>query len=99
MLINQLTWTPGQGWDTVASSDETVPADVVRRRYGLLDGRQAKLADIAAIWGITSKMWATTAEFSAVMAPQLSMWALGTTRMWVGAWGAMSRKAMQRSSS
>lgn len=30
-------------------------ADVVRRRYGLLDGRQAKLSDIAAIWGITAE--------------------------------------------
>ena len=30
-------------------------ADVVRRRYGLLDGRQAKLADIAQIWGITAE--------------------------------------------
>ncbi len=30
-------------------------ADVVRRRYGLLDGRQARLADIAAIWGITAE--------------------------------------------
>ncbi len=30
-------------------------ADVVRRRYGLLDGRQAKLADIAAVWGITAE--------------------------------------------
>ncbi|WP_098462039.1 sigma-70 family RNA polymerase sigma factor [Propionicimonas paludicola] len=30
-------------------------ADVVRRRYGLLDGRQAKLADIAEIWGITAE--------------------------------------------
>ncbi|MFZ1412198.1 MAG: sigma-70 family RNA polymerase sigma factor [Micropruina sp.] len=29
--------------------------DVVRRRYGLLDGRQAKLADIAAVWGITAE--------------------------------------------
>ena len=47
----------------------------------------------AAIWGMTSKMWATTAELAAVMPLQLSMWALGTTRMWVGAWGAMSRKA------
>ena len=28
-------------------------ADVVRRRYGLMDGRQAKLADIAAIWALT----------------------------------------------
>ena len=27
----------------------------MRRRYGLLDGRQAKLADIAAIWGITAE--------------------------------------------
>ncbi len=26
-------------------------ADVVRRRYGLLDGRQAKLADIGQVWG------------------------------------------------
>lgn len=30
-------------------------ADVVRRRYGLVDGRQAKLADIAAVWGITAE--------------------------------------------
>ena len=30
-------------------------ADVVRRRYGLMDGRQAKLADIAAVWGITAE--------------------------------------------
>ena len=29
--------------------------DVVRRRYGLLDGRQAKLADIASVWGITAE--------------------------------------------
>ena len=30
-------------------------ADVVRRRYGLVDGRQAKLADIGAVWGITAE--------------------------------------------
>ena len=30
-------------------------ADVVRRRYGLLDGRQAKLADIGSHWGITAE--------------------------------------------
>ncbi|MDR1711864.1 MAG: sigma-70 family RNA polymerase sigma factor [Propionibacteriaceae bacterium] len=30
-------------------------ADVIRRRYGLLDGRQAKLADIAEVWGITAE--------------------------------------------
>ena len=30
-------------------------ADVVRRRYGLLDGRQAKLADIGTVWGITAE--------------------------------------------
>jgi len=30
-------------------------ADVVRRRYGLIDGRQAKLADIGALWGITAE--------------------------------------------
>ena len=30
-------------------------ADVVRRRYGLHDGRQAKLADIGAMWGITAE--------------------------------------------
>ena len=29
--------------------------DVVRRRYGLLDGRQAKLADIGTQWGITAE--------------------------------------------
>ncbi|WP_130866749.1 sigma-70 family RNA polymerase sigma factor [Acidipropionibacterium timonense] len=30
-------------------------ADVVRRRYGLIDGRQAKLADIGKVWGITAE--------------------------------------------
>jgi len=30
-------------------------ADVVRRRYGLVDGRQAKLADIGKVWGITAE--------------------------------------------
>lgn len=30
-------------------------ADVVRRRYGLLDGRVTKLQDIAAVWGITAE--------------------------------------------
>ncbi|WZX00292.1 sigma-70 family RNA polymerase sigma factor [Propioniciclava soli] len=38
----------------LASLDER-SADVVRRRYGLLDGRQAKLADIAQVWGITAE--------------------------------------------
>jgi RNA polymerase sigma factor (sigma-70 family) len=38
----------------LASLDER-SADVVRRRYGLIDGRQAKLADIGAIWGITAE--------------------------------------------
>ncbi len=38
----------------LASLDER-SADVVRRRYGLLDGRQAKLVDIAAVWGITAE--------------------------------------------
>ena len=39
---------------------------------------------------MTSKQWATTAEFSGVMAPQDLMWALGITRKCVGAWGSMS---------
>ena len=38
----------------LATLDER-SADVVRRRYGLLDGRQARLADIAAVWGITAE--------------------------------------------
>ena len=42
----------GGGW--VQVGDER-SQDVVRRRYGLIDGRQAKLADIAAIWGITAE--------------------------------------------
>ena len=41
--------------DAMLSSLDERSADVVRRRYGLLDGRQAKLADIAAIWGITAE--------------------------------------------
>ncbi|MDR1237526.1 MAG: sigma-70 family RNA polymerase sigma factor [Propionibacteriaceae bacterium] len=39
----------------LSSSLDPRSADVVRRRYGLLDGRQAKLADIAEIWGITAE--------------------------------------------
>ena len=39
---------------------------------------------------MTSKQWATTAEFSGVISPQEAMWALGITRKWVGAWGSMS---------
>ena len=41
--------------DGMLSSLDDRSADVVRRRYGLLDGRQAKLADIAQIWGITAE--------------------------------------------
>jgi len=41
--------------DGMLSSLDERSADVVRRRYGLLDGRQAKLADIAAVWGITAE--------------------------------------------
>ena len=39
---------------------------------------------------MTSKAWATTAEFSGEISPQEPMWALGMTRKWVGAWGSMS---------
>ena len=41
--------------DGMLSTLDERSADVVRRRYGLLDGRQAKLADIAAVWGITAE--------------------------------------------
>lgn len=41
--------------DTLLSTLDDRSADVVRRRYGLLDGRQAKLSDIAAVWGITAE--------------------------------------------
>ena len=41
--------------DSMLSHLDDRSADVVRRRYGLLDGRQAKLADIAAVWGITAE--------------------------------------------
>ena len=41
--------------DTLLSTLDERSADVVRRRYGLLDGRQAKLSDIAAVWGITAE--------------------------------------------
>ncbi len=41
--------------DHLLDSLDDRSADVVRRRYGLLDGRQAKLADIAAVWGITAE--------------------------------------------
>lgn len=40
--------------DMLADLDER-SADVVRRRYGLVDGRQAKLADIGKVWGITAE--------------------------------------------
>jgi RNA polymerase primary sigma factor len=41
--------------DGMLSALDERSADVVRRRYGLVDGRQAKLADIAAVWGITAE--------------------------------------------
>ena len=41
--------------DELLSTLDERSADVVRRRYGLLDGRQAKLADIGAVWGITAE--------------------------------------------
>ena len=41
--------------DGMLSALDDRSADVVRRRYGLVDGRQAKLADIAAVWGITAE--------------------------------------------
>lgn len=41
--------------DAMLSGLDERSADVVRRRYGLLDGRQAKLADIGQVWGITAE--------------------------------------------
>ncbi len=41
--------------DTMLEDLDERSADVVRRRYGLHDGRQAKLADIGAVWGITAE--------------------------------------------
>lgn len=41
--------------DGMLSSLDDRSADVVRRRYGLVDGRQAKLADIGQHWGITAE--------------------------------------------
>ncbi|MDO5535060.1 MAG: sigma-70 family RNA polymerase sigma factor [Propionibacteriaceae bacterium] len=41
--------------DNLLNSLDERSADVVRRRYGLVDGRQAKLADIASVWGITAE--------------------------------------------
>ena len=40
--------------DMLSGLDER-SADVLRRRYGLVDGRQAKLADIGKHWGITAE--------------------------------------------
>lgn len=44
-----------QRLDAMLSGLDERSADVVRRRYGLLDGRQAKLADIGQVWGITAE--------------------------------------------
>lgn len=52
MVIDAVDRTRLEG--LLSSLDER-SADVVRRRYGLLDGRQAKLSDIAAVWGITAE--------------------------------------------
>ncbi|GAA2183531.1 sigma-70 family RNA polymerase sigma factor [Brooklawnia cerclae] len=41
--------------DTMLEGLDERSADVVRRRYGLLDGRQAKLSDIGQVWGITAE--------------------------------------------
>ena len=47
----------------------------------------------------TSKMCATTPLFSRSISATEPIWFLGITRMWVGAWGAMSRNARMVSSS
>ena len=39
---------------------------------------------------MTAKMCPTAGAFSSVTADTDWMWALGTTRKWVGAWGLMS---------
>ncbi|MEL4505663.1 sigma-70 family RNA polymerase sigma factor [Luteococcus sp. H138] len=44
-----------QALDDMLDGLDERSADVVRRRYGLSDGRQAKLADIGAVWGITAE--------------------------------------------
>lgn len=44
-----------QRLETMLATLDDRSADVVRRRYGLVDGRQAKLADIAQVWGITAE--------------------------------------------
>ncbi len=44
-----------QRLESLLSSLDDRSADIVRRRYGLFDGRQAKLADIGALWGITAE--------------------------------------------
>lgn len=41
--------------ETLLADLDERSADVVRRRYGLVDGRQAKLADIGKVWGITAE--------------------------------------------
>lgn len=41
--------------DSMLDALDERSADVVRRRYGLLDGRQARLADIGQVWGITAE--------------------------------------------
>lgn len=41
--------------DSMLSDLDERSADVVRRRYGLVDGRQAKLSDIGQVWGITAE--------------------------------------------
>ena len=41
--------------DTMLENLDERSADVVRRRYGLVDGRQAELADIGQVWGITAE--------------------------------------------
>ncbi len=41
--------------ETMLAELDERSADVVRRRYGLTDGRQEKLADIGEVWGITAE--------------------------------------------
>ncbi len=50
-----LTLEDRQRLDSMLEGLDERSADVVRRRYGLADGRQAKLSDIGQVWGITAE--------------------------------------------
>ena len=72
--------------------------DIARQVEDMLDAHPLSQV-LKSMPGIASRHFAAAPLFSGVRSCTEAMCALGMTRMWTGAWGAMSRKARTKSSS